>query len=98
VIAIKNEEREQLVSELAVVQDAVVELKLELREERGNRLAIEEDLKASQQDYDLGHAGTRYVSPRQAGRYGDVEFATLASDAGWEISGYAVSVVPGGER
>lgn len=48
--------------------------------------------------YDLSQAGVRYVSPRSAGRYGQVYFATEGVYEGWEMSGYAISVVPGGSR
>lgn len=53
---------------------------------------------AAQIDYDLTQAGTRYVSPRKAGRYAEVEFAAISSTSGFAITGFAIYSVPGGER
>lgn len=53
---------------------------------------------AKQMDYDLTHAGNRFVSPRKIGRYGEVEFATTGTNRTWEISGYRMEIFLAGER
>lgn len=48
--------------------------------------------------YDMTQQGVRYVSPRSAGRYGQIFFSTDGADQGWEMTGYAISVVSGASR
>lgn len=53
---------------------------------------------AAELDYDLTHAGARWLRPRVRARFAEVEFATEGADQGWAILGYRVTVSEAGER
>lgn len=55
---------------------------------------------AGQYLYDLAQAPTsrRFVVPRKAGRFVEVEFATTGRGRDWILDGFAIEAVQGGER
>lgn len=51
-----------------------------------------------QRAYDLTQAGNRFVNPRLAGRFFEVEFATTGQAQPWEVAGFAYEGQEMGER
>ncbi len=48
--------------------------------------------------YDLTHTGNRFVSPRVAGRFFEIEFATTGTNRVWTLQGYDIDGAMIGER
>lgn len=51
-----------------------------------------------QGEYDMTQTGNHFLSPRISARYVELEFRTSAAGEIWNLLGYDIDVVPGGER